>query len=876
MSVASFWHNLIHRRRAESELDAEMRAVYELLVDQKIAEGVAPAKARRAARLDIGGIEQVKEQVREVRAGEWCRSILLDTRFALRTSLRNPGFTLLVIVTLGLGIGATTAVFGVVDGILLKPLPVKDQRELLVAWTSIPGFEHWPFSYAAFDGMRERLRTASGIGAHPYASPMPVVVDTNREARLLQVTAVTGNWFDVLGVRPIAGRLFGTQDDHIGAVPVLVLSSGVARRLFGSISNALNRTLAVDGSTYTVVGVAPADFEYPHSTEAWTAATPFITRREHVTSLFDANRVRWEAVARVAPGYTPAQTRAELASALATLPRESTTLSPQMIRTASFADVVLGDVRRGLLMLAAAVLFVLIVSCANVANLLLVRGIARRHELATRVAIGANRSRIIRQLATETLLLAACGTAMAIFVADATLRLLLALAPTDLPRLSQIQINGRVLTFSAGIAMLVAMIVGIVPAFQRAALLRMPDGRLGLGNDRYWLRHGLVIAQIALTVVMMSAAGLLLSSLDRLRQIDIGFDPKDVELVDVALPPSQYPEPFDQQRMLMQLAKRVAVIPGVAGATALYEHPFAGSEGADISVFADDQSFDKTTKPFVNYEGVDSAYFATLDLPILQGRGIEDRDRAGTESVVVVNEAFARLFWPGSDPVGRRIRWAFEGSKGDGRRVVGLAADTRYRELTTTRPTVYVPYEQGIPISPRYIAVRTNGPIDVAGAIRRAVSNEDPGSKVIGITPLPRLLAAPLVRPRFQFTLIASFAILGLLLSVVGTYGVLAFFVGQRTPEIGIRMALGAKPSSVFRLIIHQGLLVGVIGVSVGIAAAAAAGSFLQPLLFGVTAHDPLVLSAAAIAIFAITIVAAVPPARVAMRTDPWLVIRNE
>ena len=808
-------------------------------------------------------------------------SLFLDVRYALRSLARTPGFAGVAILTLALSIGATTAVFSVIDGVLLKPLPVQEQGRLLVVWKAVPerGTEHWPFSYASYEGMRERLRTVSGLAAHPYAGALTATLHADTESVLLRVTPVTGDWFEVLGVQPRIGRLLTADDDRVGAAPVIVASSGLAEHLFGSAAGALGRTLRLNESAYTIVGIAPAEFEFPRGSEAWAPAAPFVLEMESVASLQDAFRVAWDLVARVAPGFTIDQTRADLASALRSLATESSDsdLGRQIIRAPLFADVVVGDVRPSLLMLAGAVLLMFLAAGLSVANLLLVRGLARRRELVVRTAIGASRGRILRQLATEAFVLAAIGALLAVFVAHVILQALLALAPAELPRLTHIGVDGRALVFTVGAAMVAAILFGMLPALQTVrvemgAALRAPDGSAEPGSRRYWLRHSLVVTQVAIAALVLSTAWLLLRSFDRIQRLDVGFAAEDLLLVDIALSPSRFAQVPDQQNALARLAERVATLPGVNRAATLATHPFAGSAGADIMVVAEGQSLDQTANPFVNYEGADPAYFATLGLPSLRGRAIENRDRPDSEPVVMVNEAFARLFWSGDNPVGRRVRWSWES---EWRTVIGLVADTRYREWTNVRPSIYVPYGQGIPVSPRYLAVRTGNPAAVAGSIRRAVT-EEPGATVVGITPLPRLLAAPLARPRFQSALVTSFAALGLVLSVIGVYSVLAFFVRQRRREIGIRITLGANPAQVRRVVLRQGLIIGMFGVLIGIASAAAAGRFVQPLLFGVSATDPLVFSGTAIALLMATVAASLLPVRLATRTDPLIVMRSD
>ena len=805
-------------------------------------------------------------------------ALLADLVYAVRMLRRSPGLALVTIGTLALGIGATTAMFSVVDGVLLAPLPVKDQARVLVVWTSMPdrGFAHWPFSYASFTGMQERLRTVSGAAAQPYAGALPGVVRLDDGSAMpLQRAAVTGGWFDVLGVRARAGRLLTIADDRLGAPDVIVLSSPLAERLFGSASDALGRRMRLDEITCTVVGVAPAEFDYPRGAQAWV---PAVRSR-------DSPYMAWDLVVRVAPGFTIEQTVADLTSALATLPPETGALGDigkdQILHVRTFADDIVGDVRPALLMVGGAVLLMLIVAGVNVANLLTASGLARRRELSVRAALGASHVRLLRHLSTEAVLLASSGAVIAVPVALAALQALLVLAPAELPRLSEIRIDARALAFTAGIAMLVAIVFGVLPAFQTARVqpadaLRAPDGSASPGTGRYWLRHALVAGQIAITTIVLSTAVLLWRSFDRLQRLDPGFAADGLFLAEVSMPPSRYATPAEYQRAMMRLAEHAAALPGIGHATAVTMSPFAGTQGVDATVFAEGQPFDESANPLVNYEGVDASYFATMGLPILRGRAIDAHDRTGSEPVAVVNEAFAHLFWPGKDPLGRRIKWGTSTSNSTWLTVVGLVADMRYRELTSVRPSIYVPYAHGIPVTPGYLAARGSDPGMVAGSIRQAVADLEPGAAVVSIESLPDLLAAPLARPRFQTTLVVCFAVISVSLSLVGTCGMLSFVIRQRRREIGIRIAVGASAWNVRGLVLRSGLMAGAVGVLLGAACVLAAGRLVQPFLFGVTAADPLVLTGAAAALLTAVLAATLLPTRTATRIDPVVVLRGE
>jgi putative ABC transport system permease protein len=791
-----------------------------------------------------------------------------DIRDGFRALKASPVVSAAAIASLALGLGAATAVFSVVDGVLLKPLPVVDQDRLLTVWKSLPdrNMADWPFRFQSYEALRDRVRTVSDLAAHPYSGTVGDVAYVESDAVPLMWTFVTGGWFDLLGVRPAAGRLLAMNDDGAGAEPVMVLSSGSAVRVFGGVHNAIGRRLRIWATTYTVVGVAPADFAYPRGAEAWLP----------VSAARTSGFLAWHLMARVRPGFSNEQVREDLQRALSSIPREGD--SRETIQIAPFADAVVGTARPALLMLGGAVLLMLVIAGTNVANLLVVRGLSRERELAIRTAIGASRGRLIRLLAAESFVIAGLSAAGAVLISYAALAGLLALAPPELPRASNVTIDVRALLFVVSWAGAGAILIGLLPALQSAGVrpadsLRTQDPGAGRGGSHYVLRHGLVIGQVALTTLVLAVAGLLLKSFDRLHGLDLGFGAAEVALAQIDL--ANTAGPSDAQRRMARLAERVATMPGIVNATAIATAPFAGSQGVDGLMRAEGQAMPHSATPFSNYEGVDTAYFSTLGLPVLSGRAIDDRDTADSQRVVVVNEAFARLFWPGLDPIGRRVRMG-DSADDPWMTVVGLVADARYRDLTIVRPSVYVPYPQGIPVTPTYLAIRIRSATGVASTVARAVADAEPGAAVVSLAPLSTLLATPLARPRFQAALVTAFAVLAVILSVVGVYGVLSFFVRQRTREIGIRMALGANAARILGFVARRGLGIAVPGVAAGLLAATLVAPFLEPQLFDVGASDPVVLTSSVVVLLTALAAATLVPARLAARTNPTVVMRGE
>ena len=705
--------------------------------------------------------------------------------------------------------------------------------------------------------------TVSGVAAHPYAGAIPAAMQRpDGSAASINRTMVTGNWFEVLGVRPNAGRLLRPSDDEKGAAPVAVVSTGAALRFFGGVRDAIGQTLRVDDTSYTIVGVTPRDFDFPRTADVWVPAVRYR----------DVGMLAWHILVRVGRDATAEQTRGELGIALSALDTEKDGVR---INATPFADVVVGDVRPALVVLGSTMFLMWVAASVNVVNLLLVRNTTRERDFAVRTALGATRGQLLMEASVEAAALAAASVAIGLGIAHLALPAFLALAPAELPRLAAIEIDGRALAFAA-VAGLIAVVLGTIPALwsftrEPGETLKAGHNRGTTGKGRHRLRGGLVVAQVAIATVVLSTAGLLLRSFDRMQRLDLGFAPDSVVLAEIRLPISRAVE---WQRAMSQLAERVAMRPGIRAATAIGSQPFAGTQGADGSLFGEGQALEARATPMVNYEGVDAYYFSAMQLPIVRGRAIDAGDRADSQKVVVINEALATMFWPGQDPIGRRVRWDWE--KAADITVVGVAADTRYREFATARPTVYVPYGQGIPVMPRFIAIRTPSPTGLAELVRESLDETVPGGLVLGLSSLPELLTAPLARPRFQSSLVGAFALLGVILAVVGTYSVTALTVRLRTRELGIRLALGAGLTHVGWLVLRQGISLGTAGVCLGVAGATLAGRAVQPMLFEVDSSNPLVFLVTAAMLLLATIGATVVPTRRATRTDPMLVMRND
>jgi predicted permease len=796
-----------------------------------------------------------------------------DLRFALRQLAKRPGFTVVAVLTLALGIGATTAMFSVVDAVLLRRLPVREQDDVLVMWKDhrVRDFPHMPFTFAGFQDVRERSRTLSDIAAHAYWGVSDAIVRMDGEAASIAATPVSGTFFDVLGVRPAVGRMLRSDDDVPGAEPAVVIGHGLWQRMFGGDSAIIGTRLNLRERDFTIVGVAPEGLEYPRGAEAWHPIRPVWEDNDP--------RLHVDLVGRLAPGATLDGARAELDGILLELEAEGADQhEDQAIVVHTLAELIVGDVRSALWILSAAVALILIIAGVNVANLLTIRGIARRQELAVRAAIGAGRGRIVRQLLVEALLLGLVGGALGVALAGWGIDVLLALAPAELPRMDQVGMDGRVLAFALGASVLSAVLFGLAPALtvarsQPAEALRSDRRAAGTRLAGPW--QGLVIGQVALTLVMLIGAGLLIRTLIRLQSLDAGFETERLVLAEIAPPYLEYDTHPELVALFERLREATAAVPGVAAVTTVLNAPFSGTGGHDIVFTAETQTADEAAaNPWLSYEGVDPHYFETFGMPIVQGRAIDATDRGGPP-VVVVNATLARMLWGDADAVGRRIKFGGYDSTDPWRTVVGVAGDARYRELKDVRPGVFVPFEHGIPGMPRYLAIRTLS-ADIVPALRRAVSEIDPDIVLVAVTPMGHLLAAPLAQPKFNTVLLGLLAGLGLTLSAIGIYGVIAYVVASRTHEIGVRMALGARTGDVIVLVGRQVIALAVAGIALGLAGAYAGTRLLAGLLYGVSATDAATFVVVPLIIMTVSVMAAFVPARRAARVDPMEALRYE
>ena len=859
------------------DVDDELNFHVEMLARQFEARGMTADDARRAALERFGDVEQFGEalrahdyqQVRHRQRRELMGDLVQDVRLGLRGFRRAPGFAAVAILTLALGIGANTAIFSVVDAVLLRPLPYPDAHELVSVWGNTQGevlrIGELSRSYRAFGAHRVESISLSGEG----------------EPERIDGAAATAGLFATLGIRPALGRPFISAESEEGADRVVMLSDELWRRRYGADTAVIGRTITVNGFPHAVVGVMPRGFQFPQrSTLAWI---PLVFEKSNSGQLWG-----WggqHITARLAPGITAAMAQDELRSLTPRLRKENPVWDPgeEYGRTATVValqEKEVGGVRPTLLLLLGVVGAVLLIACGNVANLLLVRGAAREKELAIRSALGGGRGRLIRQLLTESVMLSAAGGIAGLLLAWAGLRALIAMLPPDMPRAGEIGIDLRILGFTAGLAVITGLAFGLVPAMRSATSSLLgalnDSGRSASRGVRHQrLSNGLVIGEIALSVVLVASAGLLVRSFIELNRTDPGFTSTRLVVARVSAPERGYAEAERRRALFERLLTRVAGFPGVENVAAVNPLPLRDPlNGMAIRVQGQFEDMRRTLPSADHYQMITPDYLRTMGIPLVSGRTFTDADRPGAPDVVLVSESIARTFWGGEDAVGKRIGYPWPSPW---LTIVGVVKDVKADSLSSTRTmAVYRPFAQA-PIPMMTVVARTSAPAAVIGDLLRAAMAEiDPTVPVSDVAPMEYVVASSMARPRFAMALLSAFAAVALLLGAVGIYGVIAYAVSQRTREIGVRMALGATSGQTMWMVIRRGAVLTAAGVTLGTIAALGTTRLLAGLLYGVSPSDPATFIAVAVISAGVAILACYVPARRATRVDPTVALRGE
>jgi predicted permease len=809
-------------------------------------------------------------------------TLVHDVRYALRTLIKQPGFTVVALLTLALGIGANTAIFGIVNTVLLRPLPYDQPDRVVLLWSHWINWSKTWVSQAELEDYQQ-LRSLEHVAA--FTTTSFNLTGTGEPLRVL-AAQVQPAVFAALGAHPIAGRVFTADEDNRGHEQVALLTEGLWRSQFGGDASIVGRTIQLDGSPYTVVGVLPAALRLPLDYASRTIAQVWVPIALGPANPQERGNHGLNALGRLKAGVSLAQAQAEVdALTRGFFERFPNAYDREFGLTLTSAPTeVFGTVRPALLVLLLAVLAVLLIACANVANLLLARSEARQKELAIRRVLGADRRRIVMQMLVESLLLSLAGGAAGTAVAYALTRALAALDPLKIPRVQEITIDGRVLAFTAAMSILTGIVFGIVPALQSARGDLQPVLKEGGRDSRVssgWLRRGLVVAEVAASVALVAAAMLLARSFTRLLAVDAGFNPAHVLTLRTSLPPARYPDAASMVRAYANLGRRLRESPGVQSAGAVTGLPLATTRG-DWGIVVEGDAPDSRLGRAADWQVVTAGYFEAMGIAVKAGRTFTDADRADTLLVIVVNETMAKRFWPGQNAIGRRMtmgrndRWIT---------VIGVVADVHHRGLdAVARPEMYRPHTQfryggtDAPAVPTLTwVVRTTGdPRAATSYARAAVQAVDPNLGMSDVATMDEVLADSTSDRRLNLLLFALLGGLALALATVGVYGVVAYSVAQRTHEIGVRMAVGAQPRDVVRMIVGEGGRLALAGIAAGSLLAAVSARLVRGLLFETSAADPATFVAAPIILLGIAILASYLPAKRATRIDPMIAMRGE
>jgi putative ABC transport system permease protein len=813
-------------------------------------------------------------------------TLLQDVRYGLRVLLRKPGFTAIAVLTLALGIGANTAIFSLVSAVLVRPLKYKEAERLVMVWedASVVGFSRDNPANANYADMKAQNKVFEDMSALQQNT---FDLTGDGEPQKLFGFNVSANFFPLLGVEPAQGRGFLPEEDKPGATKVAVISHNLWQNRFGGERNMVGRDLLLSGEKYTVVGVMPKgfQFEFP-DVDVWTpiafSAEQLANRQSHYL----------EVVARLKPGVTDKQANEDLRAITGRIaaadPNNATGLSASVV---PLREQLAGDVRRPLLMLLVAVAMVLLIACANVAGVLLSRAAARRREIAVRAALGASRWRIVRQLLTESVMLGAAGGLLGTLLALWAFTFLQQLIPAGMREMVELKLDASVLCFTLAVSLLAGIVFGLAPALQASKTdlndaLKNGGGRSGVGASARRLRGTFVVAEVALALMLLVGAGLLIQTLQRLRGQYSELKPESVLTVRTQLAENRYGEPARRAAFYDGVLARVKSLPGVVAAGYTTAVPLTRKGGANgLSLEGKDNGLSATWN--ANHRQVSPDYFHAMGLALREGRVFDEHDDAGAIPVAAINETMARSYWPGESPIGKRFKVGAPDSPEPWLMIVGVVADVRQMGADApVKAEMYVPYRQAAPywksapysfFTPRDLVIRTSAaPSTLAPAVREAVHDIDPYQPITGIRTMDEVLGRETAERRVGVILLAAFAGLALLLSALGIYGVLAFFVVQHTPEIGVRMALGARPGDVLALVVGKGMRLALLGVGLGLAGAFVLTRLMKSLLFEVNAADPLTFGLIALLLTLVALVACLVPARRATKVDPMVALRYE
>lgn len=877
---------LFNKQHTERELDSELSFHLEQRAAELADSGMAPEEARRRARLEFGGVEGIKQECRESRRVHFFEVLLQDIKYGIRTMRRSPSFTIVAVFTLALGIGANTAIFSVVNAVLLRPLPFAEPARLVRVWhvppaKSFPGLTRFAVSAANYLDWRAQNHTFENMAIFTGGS---FILTGRGDAESLQSVQAAPNLFSVLGVQPLLGRTFAPDEDQPGRSNVAILTYPFWQTHFAADKGIIGRTITLNRENYRVIGVMGPSAHFPDWGQqiwtplAWTDKEKAVRGEHH-----------FGVVARLKAGVQVEEAQAEMDAISRRLaqqyPEDDAGWGATVV---PLREALVGDVRPSLLMLLGAVAFVLLIACANVANLILARSISRCKEVAIRSALGASSRRLLQQILIETTMLALAGGLAGILIASLSTHLIVHFLEQKLPRALAVGLDARVLAFTFAISICTGVLAGLVPAWRLIKTdvnetLKQASDRVGADPGGNRARSVLVGAEVALALVLLVGAGLMIRSLSLLRQVDPGFDAHGAMAMDLPVAQTRYPQPQQQIAFFNQVLARVRSLPGVESAAVIDSLPMRGGSHQPVTVEGR-PPLPMSEQPEVDVRSISTGYLSAMHIPLLRGRDFAESDNADAPDVVLISQGMAARLWPNEDPIGKRLVLSF--FPGKTREIVGIVGDVKQEALddTDANATLYSPLNQvsapalgGWRSFGMTLVVRARPEqAGITSALTRAVHEVDAGQPVIHSTSLEQFVGETLSQPRFNMLVLAVFAGLALFLATIGIYSLLSYAVRRRVREIGIRMALGAQPGDVLRLVIVQGAKLALSGVAVGLLIAFPLTRLLAGLLFGVKPTDPLTFACVALLLCLVALLACYVPARRATQVNPTVALRSE
>ncbi|HEX8148155.1 MAG TPA: ABC transporter permease [Pyrinomonadaceae bacterium] len=877
--LAQLWRRCLHyvrRDRFDRELEEEVRFHLEMKAEEYVAAGMTQEEAWLAAGRQFGNETRMREMSRETWGFAMLENLLQDVRFGARVLAKHKGYTAVAVLTLALGIGANTAIFSVVNAVLLRPLPFEGPERLVRVFGTSARRSNFsrPHSYLNFADLRAQNQTFEAMAAYTGSTSALSGDDAPEQ---ISGAIASGDIFLVLRTKPLTGRLLTPEDEKPGGSPAVVISHGLWQRRFGGDPQIVGRTIRLDGREREVVGVTPADFRFefiPGALDFWTAIDPGANEYKQRGAIF------LEAIGRLKPGVSAEQANADVSVVAARLEQQYQDSNAGIgARIAPAQEQLVGDLRPMLLVLLGAVGFVLLIACANVANLTLARAAGRHREIAVRSALGAGRGRIVRQLLTESLLLALSGGLLGLLFALWGVKLLSAFVPENVPRFGETSTDLPVLGFTLGASLLTGLLFGIAPALQSSRFdlneALKEGGRSGTdGRGRTRIRSALIVVEVALSLVLLVGAGLLVKSFFKLSNTDPGFDPGNTLTASVSLATVRYDTDEKIADFFRRLIERVRALPGVVSVGAVTPLPLSDNNFAFSFSVVGQPPLPPGTRQSASARIVTPDYFRAQGVPLRAGRVFTEQDKAGAPDVIVVNEAFARRYLAGEEPLGQRLRLGINDIEGE---IVGVVGDIRGASLATPgAPEYYIP-EATVAFSDVTLVVRTtNDPASVTAGLRQAVAEMDKDQPLYDVRTMDSLVARSVARQRFSMTLIGVFAALAMLLAAVGIFSVMSSLVAQRSHEIGIRLALGAQPRDILSMVVRHGMALTLAGLALGLAASFALTRLMSGLLYEVSTKDPVIYGGIAALLAAVALAACYVPARRATKVSPLVALRYE